>query len=130
MHQLFRRKTPARLIVVFAMLASLLLAQGLRVCIHGATETESLGALSGAAHFETSLAADDHVDEAPSTAWHASLSVVLKQLGFKFELLAATIALLVLPLVRRALRVLAPLTSLTPRVSFCALRPPLRAPPL
>lgn len=129
MHQLFRRKTPARLLVVFAMLASLLLAQGLRVCVHGAAEASAQGAAVGATHLETNLAADDHGDETPSTAWHASFSVVLKQLGFKFELLTATIALIMLPLVQQALRVAAPLTLLFPRASFHALRPPLRAPP-
>lgn len=111
------------------MVFALLLVQGLRVCVHGAEETGSLGASSGFAHLESSLATEDS-DSTTSPAWHAPFSIVLKQLGIKFELLAVAVALLILPFHQVVRRLPAPPATATPLANFRALRPPLRAPPL
>jgi hypothetical protein len=129
MPSLFQRNSPSRPIVVIAMILGLLLAQGLRVCVHGVTEVGVFSAEAGVTHLESNLMTDDS-DGATSPDWHASFSIVLQQLGIKFELLAITVALLILPLLQVVRRVPAPPATAAPLASFHALRPPLRAPPL
>lgn len=110
------------------MIVGLLLAQGLRVCVHNAAGG-AFDTSPGTTHLETNLMTDDG-DGAASPDWHAPFSIVLKQLGVKFELLAVSIALLILPLLQVVGRLPAPPAMVAPLRSLHALRPPLRAPPL
>jgi len=126
---LFRRNSSSRLIVVVTMILGLLLAQGLRVCVHGAAEEGVFSTATGVTHLESNLMTDDS-DGATSPDWHAPFSIVLKQLGIKFELLAIAVALLILPLLQVVRQIPAPRSAVAPLASFHALRPPLRAPPL
>ncbi len=118
-------------VLVAAMALALLLVHGLRVCVHSSTEGGAYDAAAGVAHLETNLAGDDDGNgDGNDAAWHASFSVVLKQLGIKFELLAIAVALLILPILQVVLRPPAPPAACWPLFMFHAQRPPLRAPPL
>lgn len=110
------------------MILTLLLAQGLRVCVHDAAGGAS-DASSGVTHLETNLMTDDG-NGAASSDWHAPFSIVLKQLGIKLELLAIAVALLILPLLQVVGWLSAPPATAASLARFHALRPPLRAPPL
>ncbi len=123
-----RRNSPAITVFVAAMALALLLVHGLRVCVHSPTEGGAFNP-AGVSHLETNLGSDD-CDCAASPAWHASFSIVLKLLGIKFELLAITVALLILPFLQVVLRLPAPPAACWPLSMFHAQRPPLRAPPL
>lgn len=130
MYQLFRRKTPIRFIVIFTMLVSLLLAQGLRVCLHDAVSGGSFHGSTATTHLESDFVAD-HEDGASTSAKEVALVVVLKQFGVEIKLIAVVFALLAfVPPARITGRVsIRPVTALS---CFCfrARRPPLRAPPL
>jgi len=110
------------------MILALLLAQGLRVCVHGASEKDAFGAATQVAHFEANLVADDG-DSAEKISWHTPFSIILKLLQIKFELLAVAVALLILPLALQVVRLAAPSVTSAPPLSSYALRPLLRAPP-
>lgn len=130
MPQLFRRKTPARFVVVLAMLVSLLFAQGLRVCLHDTASSESFDISAASAHIESDFVAD-HDDGTSTSTKDVSLLTVLKQLGFEIKLIAVILALLaLLPLVLLAGLVSTRTVTVVPCISFHARRPPLRAPPL
>jgi hypothetical protein len=128
MLRLFRHRTTTRIPVVFTMILALLLAQGLRVCVHSSPGDGAFHATTGMTHLETNLDNDDG-GGATSSEWHASFSIVLKQLGNKFELLAIAVAVLILPLLPVARRLPVPPAAVAPLASVHALRPPLRAPP-
>lgn len=130
MYQLFRRKTPIRLVVVFTTLVSLLLAQGLRVCLHDAVGDGSFHISITAAHLESDFVAD-HEDGSSTSAKEVSLVTVLKQFGAEIKQIAVILALLaLLPLVLLAERVSTRTVTAAPYICFHARRPPLRAPPL
>jgi len=111
------------------MILALLLAQGLRVCVHGSSEKDAFGAAAQVAHFEANLMADDG-NSVEKMSWHAPFSIILKLLQIKFELLAVAVALLILPLALQIVRLAAPPITSAPPLSFYALRPQLRAPPV
>ncbi len=111
------------------MILLLLLAQGLRVCVHGLGDDAGHHASAGVTHLESSLASDDG-DGVAGPAWHESVVIALKQLGSKFESLAVIGALLILPLHQVTRRLPVPPATAAPLTSFRALRPQLRAPPL
>jgi len=124
---LLRRNASSRLIIVTAMIIALLMAQGLRICVHEAVGASSTS--SGLFHLETNLMADDG-DGTESPGWHMPLSIALKQLGTKFEFLTTSIALLILLVLQVVGRLLALPVTAAPPTRAHALRPPLRAPPL
>jgi len=124
-----RHNPHSRILVVITMVFSLLLAQGLRVCVHDESNAETLHASAGATHLETNFAADDD-ESGASSAWHASFSIALKQLKVAFELLAVVVALLILPFLVLTLRLPETPAAATLPSGIDALRPPLRAPPL
>ncbi len=112
------------------MIFVLLLAQGLRVCLHGAVGGGSFHISTATAHLESDFVAD-HDDGTSTSTKDVSLVSVLKQLGFEVKLLAVILTLLtLLPLVLLARRVSARSVTAAPCISFHARRPPLRAPPL
>jgi len=129
MLSLFRRNSSSKPIIVITMIFALLLAQGLRVCIHSAVGGEFFDNTAGSTHIESDFVAD-HDDGGSTATKEVSLLIVLKQLGVEIKLFAVSLVLLVLlPLVFLSEQVPTRTITVTPYISFHARRPPLRAPP-
>lgn len=118
-------------VLVPLMLVAVLLAQGLRLCLHAPHVADEGHAHATAIHLESNLTSPaDSDDDAKDS--HVSLSFVLfkpGQLddGFAAAVLSATVLLLLL--FRQTVRVPAPVEAVPALSSGHRLRPPLRAPP-
>jgi hypothetical protein len=126
-HRFHPKKTPARLIVVFAILLALLVGQGLRLCLHAPEATGAGPAHATTAHLESNLLLpgepNDNADQ------HVSLDLaVVKQIADGVLAILLTVALIWL-LPHNHQRFAISRSILLLASGDQRLRPPLRAPP-
>lgn len=128
MLQLFRRRTPTRLVAVVVTLFALLVGQGLRLCLHTADPAVAGHSHAPTAHLESNLLSPGEPDDGADQ--HVSLGLaVVKLLADGVLAIVLTVALIwLLPSLRQHFAV-SRRTPLLPSADY-RLRPPLRAPPL